>query len=100
IEEPDDIDKEIALLEQRLKTNGQKLEITRTKKVLIELYDDSITRLWNKFLQACSKFDRFYLKSIPFLAVNGLEELHFEPLRVTNSAARTQVGENTHGFVL
>lgn len=100
IEEPDDIDKEIALLEHRLKTNGKKLEIARTKDVLLELYDDSITRLWNKFLQACGKFDRFYVKSTPSLVVNGLEELHFEPLRVTNSAARSQISENTHGFVL
>ncbi|RQP19277.1 MAG: Fic family protein [Parapedobacter sp.] len=60
IEEPDDIDKEIALLEQRLKTNGKKPKISRTNEVLMELYDDSVARLWNKFLQACSKFDKFY----------------------------------------
>jgi len=73
IEEPDDIDKEIALLEQRLKTNGKKLEITRTKEILLELYDDSITRLWNKFLQACGKFDRFYLKTYSKLYINHFQ---------------------------
>ncbi|PPL02277.1 Fic family protein [Parapedobacter indicus] len=82
IEEPDDIDKEIALLEQRLKTNGNKLEITRTEKVLIELYDDSITRLWNKFLQACGKFDRFYLKVDSKLYVN-----HFQRSTQPNALA-------------
>ncbi|HWK56353.1 MAG TPA: Fic family protein [Parapedobacter sp.] len=99
IEEPDDIDKEIALLEQRLKTNGKKLEIARTKEVLLELFDDSITRLWNKFLQACGKFDRFYLKSTPFLSVNGLEEERFPPNEVITGATRILIDGSIHGLV-
>jgi len=73
IEEPDDIDKQIALLEQRLKANGRRLEIARTKEVLLGVYDDSITRLWDKFLQACGKFDRFYLKTESRLYVNHFQ---------------------------
>ncbi len=64
IEEPDDIDKEIALLKQRLKANGNdKSEIVRTKEILLELYDDSISRLWNQFLEMSKKFDGFYLSN-------------------------------------
>lgn len=64
IEEPDDIDKEIALLKQRLKANGKdKSEIVRTKEILLELYDDSFSRLWNQFLVMSKKFDGFYLTS-------------------------------------
>jgi len=74
IEEPDDIDKEIALLEQRLRTNGKRLEITRTKEILLELYDDSITRLWNRFLQACGKFDRFYVSKSLIIGTDLFEE--------------------------
>lgn len=71
IEEPDDVDKEIALLKQRLKSNGKdKLENIRTQEVLLELYDDSVSRLWNQFLKTSRKFDGFYLTNEVYLGTN------------------------------
>lgn len=72
IEEPDDIDKEIALLKQRLKANGKdKSEIVRTKEILLELYDDSISRLWEQFIQTNKKFDVFYLTNKIYLGTDN-----------------------------
>lgn len=100
IEEPDDIDKEIALLEHRLKTNGKKLEVARTKEVLLELYDGSVTRLWTKFLQDCGKFDKFYVESTPILAVSGIRGHQFNTQQVSNGEARLEIDEDTNTFVL
>lgn len=61
IEEPDDLDKEIALLEQKVKTVGKKVEILKTKEAILEIYDDSIARTCQQFITACEKFDRFYV---------------------------------------
>lgn len=60
IEEPDDLDKEIALLEQKLKGVGQKIEKTKSKETILEFYDDSFTRLYNSFCITCKKLDTFY----------------------------------------
>ena len=71
IEEPDDIDKELRLLEERLKSTEGHLVLFKTKKLLLDLYDDSIARLWEKFLVNCQKFNRFYLKSEPFFGLSS-----------------------------
>ncbi|TKC06971.1 Fic family protein [Pedobacter frigoris] len=71
IEEPDDVDKEIALLEQRLKTHGEKLEVTKTKTTLVEISKTSIEPLWNGFLATCAKFDKFYLSSRLYVETDG-----------------------------
>lgn len=62
IEEPDDLDKEIALLEQRIKTVGNKIEVLRTKEAVLDIYDNSIIKLWDQFILVCKKFDNFYIK--------------------------------------
>lgn len=62
IEEPDDLDKEIALLEQKLKAAGKQVEITKTKETILDIYDNSIVKLGYLFIETCEKFDRFYFK--------------------------------------
>ena len=49
IDEPDDLDKEIALLEQKLKGVGQKIEKTKSLETILEFYDKSYVRLHDKF---------------------------------------------------
>lgn len=71
IEEPDDIDKEIALLEQRLKASKNKIEVQRTKESILEIYDDTITRLWSEFIKNCQRFDNFYLRHKVLLHITG-----------------------------
>ncbi len=71
IEEPDDLDKEIALLEQKLKTVGSKIEISRTKEAVLEIYDNSITTIFPLFLNACEKFNKFYIKNLFCIYINN-----------------------------
>lgn len=65
IEEPDDLDKEIALLEQKLKGVGEKIEKTKSKETILEFYENSYVRLRKVFLNVGQKFEKFYDNS-PF----------------------------------
>ncbi|WP_025664796.1 Fic family protein [Aquimarina megaterium] len=71
IEEPDDIDKEISLLEQRLKSFSQPIEISKNKDSILEIFDNSIVPLTNKFIEKAEKFEQFYVKNEFHLFVNN-----------------------------
>jgi Fic family protein len=77
IEESDDIDKEIALLEQRLKASKNKIDVKRTKEPVLEVYDNTIAKLWPQFITACQRFDNFYLKHDYWLTaqINGSNKI-------------------------
>ena len=60
IEEPDDVDKELALLEQRLKFRDQGLGQLRTVAHMQDVFDQSGLTLLPAFLRESLKFDRFY----------------------------------------
>ena len=60
IEEPDDLDKEIALLEQKLKGVGNRVEKEKSKETILEFYNKSYFRLRDAFLNAGKKFEKFY----------------------------------------
>ena len=60
IDEPDDLDKEIALLEQKLKGVGQKIEKTKSLETILEFYDKSYVRLHDKFKKTNEKMEKFY----------------------------------------
>ena len=70
IEEPDDLDKEIALLDVNLKNIGLKVEKIRNETTLREVLENSLTPLIEKFVEDCKKFDRFYLKSTLSVIIN------------------------------
>ncbi len=63
IDEPEDIDKEIALLEQRVNAVGKKITVIKSNKALLNIYENSLKKLFNKFEETCKKFDRFYFES-------------------------------------
>jgi Fic family protein len=63
IEEPNDLDKELALLERRIKSISPKKGVKKSKKSLSMLVDNSINPLYIEFNKACDKFARFYLKT-------------------------------------
>jgi hypothetical protein len=71
IEEPDDLDKEIALLEQKIKSVGNNIEVTRSKEAILEIYDDTVARLADVFIKKCEKFDGFYNEVEFYFNVNG-----------------------------
>jgi Fic family protein len=58
IEEPDDLDKEIALLDQKLKAHKER--VPQTDEAILEICKNSVLRLYNKFIEAGKKFEGFY----------------------------------------
>lgn len=71
IEEPEDLDKEIALLKQEIKNVGERIEIPKNKEILLEIFENSIHPLIDRFVDASQKFDEFYLKSQFLLFFGG-----------------------------
>ena len=64
IEEPEDLDKELALLEGKLKNKSKKLEKIRDEESLLKLVKNSIRPLAEEFVEVCRKFDKFYVKNV------------------------------------
>lgn len=60
IDEPDDFDKQIALLAKKVEVVSANTKILRHKDSILELFDGSIHKLLNKFLETCQKFNTFY----------------------------------------
>lgn len=60
IEDPDDLDKEIALLEKRLKGVENLGKAVKFEDILLEICDNSLRRLSLEFTKQCNKFDKFY----------------------------------------
>lgn len=79
IDEPDDVDKEIALLEQRLKQRKSENKSLATKDVLLQLFDDSLTRMWNRFLLETQKFHKFYVNNFPIVKADQYGIWYNEP---------------------
>lgn len=63
ISDPNDLDKEIALLEQQLKTATNKVAPYKSVENIQIVYDNSINRLKKEFIERNKKFDRFYLEN-------------------------------------
>jgi Fic family protein len=68
IEEPDDLDKELALLDTKLRKFGGKL-IKRTREVVISTFDSSIEPLLNRLITDYQKFEKFYIQNIAFMGI-------------------------------
>jgi Fic family protein len=64
IEEPDDLDKEIALLEQKLKGVGQKGILVKNADTILDVYDISYVRLRSAFRIAGEKLSKLYDNSL------------------------------------
>jgi hypothetical protein len=59
------------LLEQKVRTVGNKTDVTRTRESILKIYDNSIYRLYDAFRIACGKFDSFYFDHIFYLSVGN-----------------------------
>lgn len=67
VKEPDDFDKELALLKEKVRNVGKTVEISKNREVMLEIFEDSIKPLISKFIEVCRKFDDFYIKNHLFL---------------------------------
>ena len=63
IEEDDDLDKEIALLEQRLNFISEKTDQIKTLKKINEIFDYTIKNIESKLFTRSEKFSKFYLNT-------------------------------------
>ena len=71
IEEPEDLDKEIALLEQKVRNTGRKIEVRRNPEVIRSLIANSLLSLANSFIEIGRKFDSFYLNKRFQIIIDG-----------------------------
>lgn len=62
IEEPSDLDKKIALLSKEFESENE-VQITKSKEAVLKIYDDSVARFYQKFVETNKKFAGFYLES-------------------------------------
>ena len=96
IEEPDDFDKELALLEQRLKSN--KIEnIKKSESLIFQLFDNSIITLFRKISDASDKFSKFYVSRVIYYkstdyTLIGTEEALSEIRKRINLNSTTEFG--------
>lgn len=63
IEDTDDVDKEIRLLEQKLKFVGNQLDVRKDEVAILHFYDNSVSKLFEKFTHDLGKFSQFYIES-------------------------------------
>lgn len=76
IEEPDDLEKEIALLELSLKNVSEKIEVSKNRVTISRLYDRSIAPLIEQYNKKSSLLDRFYVQSSFVIVLNQDKPLH------------------------
>ncbi|MCK5852905.1 Fic family protein, partial [bacterium] len=64
IEDPEDIDKMVALLKKKIEWGGmdEEVKITRSKEVVIELFESSLFRLVSEFTEKLAKLNSFFKK--------------------------------------
>jgi hypothetical protein len=80
IEEPDDMDKKLALLEKELGAIDPDKEVKKQfgKEVLYEIYDSWFTQLMNKLIPAIQKFNKFFTGSKHWISIsNGIGSFQF-----------------------
>jgi Fic family protein len=71
IDEDDDLDKEIALLEQRLNGFGEKLNKVKSKEIINEILNDSILEIAKRVKNKLEKFDNHYLNKKVYINVDN-----------------------------
>ena len=63
IEEPDDLDKEIRMLDEQLRKKDKEIKIIKSKNVISQILEDQIYRFIEKQVKLGQKLDHYYLKS-------------------------------------
>ncbi len=105
IEEPDDLDKEIALLAEKLKTVGNPVSLSKNQETTSEIYFDSIVKLIEKFNEKSTLFNGFYLKHKSSFYFNNKErngimkdQLQRGKMRIKGEIESIRVTNNYQGL--
>jgi hypothetical protein len=75
IEEPDNLDKELSVLEQKLRKFSSKI-VKREKVVILDIFDKSLQPLLERLLENYAKFDKFYIENKVTVAVSNTNKLN------------------------
>jgi Fic family protein len=97
IEEPDGLDKELAILEKRIESFDKKIELD--ENTIVALFEKSVVPLFRKFIAFCKKFDKFYEKSRFSLHIDGNGSSDLGEQRSINSI-RKKITRNTSRFAM
>jgi len=97
IEEPEDLDKELILIESKLKTINKKDNLTRNREVLLEIFDKSLTPFALEFILISEKFDRFYRDNEFSILLVGIDR--FSGKNTALKEARITISENSYGNI-
>ncbi len=73
VEEPDDLDKELALLERKLITSENLLNVDKNFENIDNVFSLSIKPLIESLRETCEKFDRFYVSNKMLIANDDRE---------------------------
>lgn len=78
IEEPDDIDKELTLLENKFNSYAKPIEILKSKEAILNIFENSIIKLITKYIDKASKFEKFYLENSlsKYIDLNFVKEVN------------------------
>lgn len=80
IEEPDDLEKELALLEQKLKSVViQSKEGVKSKEAILNLCNGSLKRLFDEIIDGSKPFLRFYYHSLHHIHINSNFSIFYYP---------------------
>ncbi len=71
IDEIDNLEKDLIVLEQKLRKLGSKI-VKREKVVLLDIFDKSLRPLLDKLIENYSKFDRFYINKKLAITITSL----------------------------
>jgi len=98
IEEADDLDKEIALLEQKVKSAGKEVGGSKSEKRLLEIFDERVAPLILQFIKSSEKFNPFYLSSHFGMSVN--DKIKYPNKTVFIPSIRNFITKNTYSIEL
>jgi Fic family protein len=74
IEEPDDIGKEIALLEKRLNALGERSNVIKSRESLMLLIDKVILKIYNRIIERSGKLSKLYIEHALFLSSPQIQD--------------------------
>ncbi|HEY0457692.1 MAG TPA: Fic family protein [Pyrinomonadaceae bacterium] len=94
IEEPDDLDKELALLEGKIKNKDKLIKCCKSKDILREIFKSSVKPFFIKYFESCKKFNRFYLKTEFKFSLNGWW-VDYETLEEVLSEIENKINDET-----
>lgn len=89
IEEPDDIDKEIALLEKRLSAFGEKSRVGKNDDSLSLLIDNVLVKLIDRIIEKTGKLNEFYLDHQVYFTLKAYSGVYYDIEDLRNRLNKT-----------